>query len=585
MNFSTHPEPVRFEDGDNFKSVEFNPPIRGADTVEKDTFEIGLVLAGAVSAGAYIAGVMDFLIEALDAWQAAKERDESGVPNHRVLLKVISGASGGGMNGAIAAAVLGREFPHVRSGETGENTGNPFFDAWVNDIDISLLLTLEDLAGDDPEIVSILDSTELDNIARRSLTPQPNSKTKKRNYVANPLRLLLTVTNLRGVPYWMTIRGNTGQGHGMLMHRDHLRFALKGMSGPKMEDPFPDETSLSSPANMSTESWSKLATASLATGAIPPFLKPRDIKRRLADYDYRNVFEKLPPSTPKYRAAQPSGSGQQDNAYDFLAVDGGTMNNEPLELARRVLAGAFGRNPRGGNEAKRATVMIDPFPEMPDTGPENGAGINPITSSIALASAWKSESRFRAQDLALAGDDDVYSRFLVAPSRRNADQISRGARLTSEALGAFGGFLSRHYRVHDFLLGRRNCQRFLSHYFVLPQDNELFNGWKAQDIREPYLVEGPGGTKDHLPIIPLVKRERVAEEEPMPAWPTGLYDRASIEPLLDQRFDGLYEAAMSKLDIGWFKKLYLKPLKSAVRKKLRKFARDRIAKDLDDMNL
>eukprot|EP01042_Synura_sphagnicola_P011580 gene11580-14784_t len=36
------------------------------------TFEIGLVLAGAISAGAYIGGVLDYLFEALDVFEAAK---------------------------------------------------------------------------------------------------------------------------------------------------------------------------------------------------------------------------------------------------------------------------------------------------------------------------------------------------------------------------------------------------------------------------------------------------------------------------------------------------------------------------------
>ena len=35
-------------------------------------FEIGLVMAGAISAGAYTAGVVDFLIQALDEWEKAK---------------------------------------------------------------------------------------------------------------------------------------------------------------------------------------------------------------------------------------------------------------------------------------------------------------------------------------------------------------------------------------------------------------------------------------------------------------------------------------------------------------------------------
>ena len=43
-------------------------PKPGPDT----PFEIGLVMAGAISAGTYTAGVIDFLIEALDEWESAK---------------------------------------------------------------------------------------------------------------------------------------------------------------------------------------------------------------------------------------------------------------------------------------------------------------------------------------------------------------------------------------------------------------------------------------------------------------------------------------------------------------------------------
>ena len=40
------------------------------------SFEIALVLGGTVSSGAYTAGVLDFLVEALDAW--VKLRDAGG---------------------------------------------------------------------------------------------------------------------------------------------------------------------------------------------------------------------------------------------------------------------------------------------------------------------------------------------------------------------------------------------------------------------------------------------------------------------------------------------------------------------------
>src|SRR5215470_3582017 len=59
------------------------------------TFEIGLAMAGAVSAGAYSSGVLDFLFQALDAWEQEKRADPDSVPNHNVCIKVITGASAG----------------------------------------------------------------------------------------------------------------------------------------------------------------------------------------------------------------------------------------------------------------------------------------------------------------------------------------------------------------------------------------------------------------------------------------------------------------------------------------------------------
>jgi predicted acylesterase/phospholipase RssA len=73
--------------------------------MSEQRFEIGLTMAGAISAGAYTAGVIDFLVEALDAWDAAKSAAQAGgpaVPGHAVSLRVMSGASAG----AIVAAIL-----------------------------------------------------------------------------------------------------------------------------------------------------------------------------------------------------------------------------------------------------------------------------------------------------------------------------------------------------------------------------------------------------------------------------------------------------------------------------------------------
>jgi hypothetical protein len=110
-------------------------------------------MAGAVSAGAYTAGVLDFLMEALEELQKAKDvfrihlsSPSAGlpvftnpVPLHEVSIKAFSGASAGGMCAAIASVMVQGSFDHITD-PNATNTKNTFYEAWVNQIDISKLL-------------------------------------------------------------------------------------------------------------------------------------------------------------------------------------------------------------------------------------------------------------------------------------------------------------------------------------------------------------------------------------------------------------------------------------------------------------
>ncbi len=71
-----------------------------------DTFKIGICMAGAISAGAYTASVIDYLIEALEEWQKRKDSNQPNTPTHNVEIPVIGGASAGGMMGIITAAAI-----------------------------------------------------------------------------------------------------------------------------------------------------------------------------------------------------------------------------------------------------------------------------------------------------------------------------------------------------------------------------------------------------------------------------------------------------------------------------------------------
>ena len=87
-------------------------------------FQIALAMSGAISAGAYTAGVFDFLIQALDEWEtASKSPDASTIPNHFVGIKAMSGSSAGAIAAAIGAVALADadqkpiEFDTYRDGE------------------------------------------------------------------------------------------------------------------------------------------------------------------------------------------------------------------------------------------------------------------------------------------------------------------------------------------------------------------------------------------------------------------------------------------------------------------------------------
>jgi hypothetical protein len=175
---------------------------------DRRVFHIGLNMAGAISAGAYTAGVIDFLLDSLDSLYRMREEQQNKygddfarweIPAHEVRLAVMAGASAGGMTAAIAAAALCEDFRPVRH-PLPAVAPNRLYKAWVEDIDIAPLLGAEDLSDPGDPVVSILDSTPIDRIAAQALRVS-KPLLAKRPYVADPLKLILTLTNLGGIPY------------------------------------------------------------------------------------------------------------------------------------------------------------------------------------------------------------------------------------------------------------------------------------------------------------------------------------------------------------------------------------------------
>lgn len=573
---------------------------------EAGVFEMGLVLAGAVSAGAYTAGVLDFLYEALDTWHRAKQADldegrlgdDRTVPHHAVRLHVITGASAGGMNGAISAVALRYDYPRAWSDQKVNDSKsvpnfrsdwldnidrgeNPFYGAWVKQIDITKLLGTGDL---DRGINSLLDCTILDEIVRSILAYQTDRTADRsvRAWVTDPLPLMLTVTNLCGVPYQIIFRGEGSQAHEMSLHQDQMAFSLNGL-GPTQRGALPSDFLELDPGK--PDGWKELGQAALATGAFPVGLRARVLQRNGVDYDGRHPVAE--PGSGVLSFDTPAWSPPPD-PYRFLCVDGGVMNNEPFEIARRLLAGLNGRNPREGHLANRAVVMVDPFIEPGELGPAEDVELHRVF--LSMVTAMKNQARFTPRDRALIQSEDVYSRFLVAPSRQ---KVKGAGAIASGALGAFMGFFSEAYRHHDFMLGRRNCQRFLQTSFTLPETNEnLFKGTWSSEARQNYADPT---NKKFLQIIPCIGP--CAVEEPLPDWParTFAYGKG-VQHLAERRVNRFLSevfAQVSGEDHGrsWIDKLksfglrtYLRPIETNIAKRVRHTIKQEVETAIGDID-
>ena len=514
--------------------------------IKDGAFEVGLVLGGTVSAGAYTGGVLDFLIEALDAWTKAKEEDRPEAPRHEVVISTIAGTSGGGINGAMLLRAASFGFTH------GPTDANPFYNAWNKGVDLLRLLSADpekDVAG----FGSVLNCTAIDQQAQHTIEyigPQlgVGGSPARRSYFADPLRHFMMIGNVTGIPYKIALKGQTGLAHEMIAHADYERFALTVPGGvPALPGSRPDEFALSanSPIN-----WDRIKGAALATSAFPMALRARALNRPLEVFGYR--FAVVPNDTgpadvvqliPKWEAL--TGDKPPPWVVPFVNVDGGTVNNEPLDVVRMALAGYAGRNDRDGATADRAVVLVDPFTDPEALGPSAVPSALQLLFPFIMALVF--QSRFKPVDLALATADNVYSRFLVAPMRPGSDPakpIVGYKAIASGGLGGFLGFLDARFTDYDFRLGRRNAYEFLKSEFALPENNPLFQApnWTPKH-RQDYATMYQG--KKYLQLIPLMPN---LPEPPMPSpWP--VLDRMPdwLSDAIDKRLDVIYSSVLDGL--------------------------------------
>ncbi len=563
-------------------------------------FRIGLTMAGAISAGAYTAGVFDFLMESLDAWEerkkalraAGKDPKDWDVPSHDVVIPVISGASAGGITGALGLVALadgGAANVTDVVAQVGAITARfpRLYQAWVelpkfvDEAGGPDLLGTDDLKGLKPGdgVPSLLDTTILwdrggtsaSDIVRKSLLGLATLG-PPRPYLTNDLHLYLTHSNLRGVPYRIEFVGQDEprEGYAMQCHGDRVHYTMGGVGTAPFNSTWatPEATRFLSVGTLQglpalSPDWESFATAVLGTGAFPIGLKARAIEGVTVN-DYATRQWPFPHKSPSgglafdLRPLFPGPIGTDKSArVDYVTIDGGTINNEPFELARWTLMDKPpDGNPRDPLEADRAVIMVDPFPEPPDYDSAGNLDSGIVAVIKKLLPMFKNQARFKPADMAAALDETVYSRYLIAPRRRKpgADQPLEPHAIACGLLGGFGGFLAKEFRAHDFQLGRLNCYLFLKNSLALPLSHGgqpqavLASGYGPAAAADPQFKtpsEDPNyPNMDFHQIIPVLLNQPAA-----PGWP--LVDRQVVETMVAKakiRADAVF--AQLKTGIG-----------------------------------
>jgi hypothetical protein len=570
-------------------------------TVNGKKIRLGICMAGAVSAGAYTAGVMDYLIETLERWEQRKNLireknkkmepltdEEKLIPMHEVVIEVLSGASAGGMTAAVLAYSFndGTYINKRNNLLIDECYGLPLetdapsklYNSWINMVDDQKGSTFQKLM-DPVDIVSmeqmksILNSSPIDEIAQNAIPASINFQPP--GYISKHLSVILTVTNLEGIPIdirFSNVEEADPTRNVLKMHSGFLHYQFNEQN---IQIDFPPEI-------LSEKSKHHLAIAAKATGAFPFGLSNRKI---VVNHLFFDEFKKRLLTNYKINVNLQLPEGKD---YVFNAIDGGTINNEPIGTTVKILES---KKKLPDCDGENYLILIDPFPTITNAKKEvvyNEPKEYTLLQQVSkIIDAIRNQSMFKQEDL-LNGLEMEKNRFLIYPAKRKYYFLACGL------IQGFAGFFKKAFRSHDYQLGRKNCQVFLRYYFgEQPEKFREITGSEppVQQI-EKWCYDANYGRKDmpslkKIPLIPdmLVLKDRTEITTPV-------YDGITVEELktvtgqiekrmkamVDKSYPFITEKAkgINKI-LGWV----MKVLPGFFKKKILGFATTKINSQLD----
>lgn len=376
--------------------------------INDKVFHLAITMAGAISAGAYTAGVLDFILESLDNWADMKQdaneffdkypelkgkaweqftgtpkyeelkkngknladleqraRRYNSVPDYDIQIDIISGASAGGMTAAIASLVLQLEnkhhvkfLPDVIDAETLRDLesikeNNRLYNSWINLTDDDMLSVL--LSDTDIKYigkpVAVLNSQFIRQVAERALKIDETDSIGLSPYIAEDFNLFVTLTNLEGYQKSLIIdqsgqreEGNYGE-FITYDHSDLVTFSFgENDQLGTVHIDFRDEQNAENKANIKL-----LSNAAVATGAFPIGLEYASFSRQPVFINKNKLIKFVHSDTEML----------VDDKSEYLStfIDGGLINNEPFELTDCLLKDKLKNKLRIGSNPKLQTEL------------------------------------------------------------------------------------------------------------------------------------------------------------------------------------------------------------------------------------
>lgn len=268
--------------------------------------KIALILAGGGSIGAFESGVVTELLHLL------QQRNAEGP--HHFEIDVITGASAGGVVGALAARYL-------QDGPADDLAQNPLYRAWVTDIDIRSLL------AEAPKNAAFSKSA-IYQILRDGLIRDPQAGAILRGtgtpFTCAPdvLRLAMTLSNLQGITYQVPFL-QIGRG----ANRNFITTSFKDLATFLVRKDDPEATK-----------WDRVGRAAMACANLPIAFQPEQVERSPEDYP---------------GALEAANLELLEKGLSF--IDGGLFDNKPVGEAIRLA-----READGGPSDRRLYLLVDP---------------------------------------------------------------------------------------------------------------------------------------------------------------------------------------------------------------------------------